>query len=109
MKYTARHVQKFLEQGKINPDLWKKRFPSVLVTRVPSCNECEDHKNNLCEGGTNPVDCVLAEKSADGRTSGISPVEKPIKKKAGTNQWNGRIKGKRTPPGANKTFDQSRI
>jgi hypothetical protein len=109
MKYTARHVRRFLEQGKIDPDIWQKRFPSVLETRVPGCSECEDHKNNLCEGGKNPVDCLLAEKTAGNQLSGTSPAEKPIKKRAGMNQWNGRARGKRMPPGANKAFDQSRI
>jgi len=62
MKYTARHVQKFLSEGKIDATLWTAHFPQVLVSHVPTCNDCEDYKTKACEGGKNPVDCFLANK-----------------------------------------------
>jgi len=60
MKYTARHVRKFIEQGKIDSQLWKMHFPSLLESRVPTCDECDDFKSNLCTGGKDPVECFLA-------------------------------------------------
>ena len=68
MKYTARHVRKFLSEGKIDATLWTAHFPLVLVSHVPTCNDCEDYKTKACEGGKNPVDCFLA----------IQPDIKPV-------------------------------
>jgi len=109
MKYTVRHVRRFLEQGKIDPSLWMKHFPSLLDTRVPTCNDCEDHKNKTCEGGRNPVDCFLSIKFSPEQMP-APPVgdEKRIKKPK-QYRWTTRDKGKIKAPGANKTYDQSRI
>jgi len=60
MKYTARHIQRFLEAGKIDPALWKNHFPSLLPTQVPTCGDCEDYKDKTCIGDRNPVDCFLS-------------------------------------------------
>lgn len=62
MKYTARHIQRFLEQGKIDPMLWKNHFPSLLPTQVPACEECSEFKERTCSGGKDPVECFLAKK-----------------------------------------------
>ena len=107
MKYTMRHVQKFMSQGKIDPVLWQDHFPHALGSKVPSCNECEDHKNNLCEGGRDPVDCfialsVRAETIKDAGTGGSTG-----KKKNRIPEWTPAA-GQRIPQGANKTFDQSK-
>ena len=60
MKYTARHIRRFLEQGRIDPVLWKNNFPSLLPTQVPTCEECEKFKERTCAGGRDPVECFLA-------------------------------------------------
>jgi hypothetical protein len=62
MKYTARHIQRFLEQGKIDPKLWKNHFPSLLPTQVPTCEECEEFKGRTCPGDKDPVNCFLAKR-----------------------------------------------
>jgi hypothetical protein len=62
MKYTARHIQRFLEQGRIDTTLWMNHFPSLLPTQVPTCEECEEFKARTCSGGKEPVDCFLARK-----------------------------------------------
>ncbi len=65
MKYTARHIRRFLEQGRIDPALWKKCFPSLLPTQVPACEECTEFLDRSCAGGRDPVDCFLAKAPAD--------------------------------------------
>lgn len=60
MKYTARHIQRFLEQGKIDATLWRNHFPSLLPTQVPTCGECGDFLDRTCPGGRDPVECFLA-------------------------------------------------
>jgi hypothetical protein len=62
MKYTARHIQRFLQQGKIDPMLWKNHFPSLLPTQVPVCEECSEFRERTCFGGKDPVECFLAKK-----------------------------------------------
>jgi hypothetical protein len=106
MKYTVRHVRKFLEQGRIDPALWKKRFPTLLDSKVPCCSDCEDQKRNLCEGGKDPVDCLLALTSAAGTTDGS---EEPAKKKNRSLQWSPSGKERVIPHGVNKPYDQSKI
>ena len=64
MKYTARHIQRFLEQGRIDPTLWKNHFPSLLPTQVPTCAECEEFKARTCPGNRDPVDCFLSKAPA---------------------------------------------
>jgi len=59
MKYTARHIQRFLETGKIDPALWRNHFPSLLPTQVPTCEECGEFKDRTCTGGRDPVECFL--------------------------------------------------
>jgi hypothetical protein len=66
MKYTARHIQRFLEQGRIDPALWKKNFPSLLPTQVPTCGDCEEFRVNTCPGKRDPVECFLEKTSALG-------------------------------------------
>lgn len=55
MKYTARHIQRFLEQGKIDPTLWKNHFLSLLPTQVPACGDCSEYKEKTCPGGRDPM------------------------------------------------------
>ena len=103
MKYTARHIRRFLEQGRIDPDLWKAHFPSLLDSCVPECRECTDYQSNLCQGGKDPVDCFLGlQKDSD--------PEKTKKTKADRlKQWDGTGTGKKHPKGSNKVFDQSKM
>jgi hypothetical protein len=61
MKYTARHIQRFLETGKIDAKLWKNHFPSLLPSQVPSCEECSEFLDRTCAGGREPVDCFLSK------------------------------------------------
>jgi hypothetical protein len=103
MKYTARHIRKFLDQGKIDPDLWKIHFPSLLGSCVPECTDCTDFKANLCQGGKDPVDCFIGiqcEKET-GKTG--KPGSHRLK------QWEGTETGGKRLKGANKVFDQSKM
>jgi len=64
MKYTARHIQRFLEQGKIDATLWKNDFPLLLPTQVPACEDCGEFKDKTCPGGKDPVECFLKKAAA---------------------------------------------
>jgi hypothetical protein len=64
MKYTARHIQRFLETGKIDATLWKNHFPTLLPSQVPACEECSEFRERTCSGGRDPVDCFLAKQPA---------------------------------------------
>ena len=75
MKYTARHIQRFLETGKIDATLWKNHFPTLLPTQMPSCEECREFKDRTCAGGQEPVDCFL------NKTPEEVPAGKPRQKK----------------------------
>ena len=48
MKYTARHIQRFLETGRIDATLWKNHFPTLLPTQVPACDDCGEFKDRTC-------------------------------------------------------------
>jgi hypothetical protein len=74
MKYTARHIQRFLEKGKIDPLLWKNHFPSLLPSQVPTCEECSELLDRTCAGGRDPVDCFLAKVHGD--TTNGKPKQK---------------------------------
>jgi hypothetical protein len=65
MKYTARHIQRFLDTGRIDATLWKNHFPTLLPTQVPTCEECGEFKDRTCAGGRDPVDCFLGKPSAE--------------------------------------------
>jgi hypothetical protein len=67
MNYTARHIRRFLETGKIDATLWKNHFPTLLPSQVPSCEECSEFKERTCAGGRDPVGCFLA-KAAEAET-----------------------------------------
>ena len=103
MKYTARHIRRFLDQGRIDPDLWKTHFPSLLGSCVPECRDCEDFKSNLCQGGKDPVDCFLGIQE----TKGPKITEKG--KAHGSKQWDGAGTGRNPVEKVNKAFDQSRM
>lgn len=109
MKYTARHVQRFMDQGKIDPELWIEHFPNVLATRVPGCNDCEDFKNKVCEGGKDPVDCFLLIQSEAEKTSDTQTDDEHRKKKVKPNKWTRKETERNMPPGTDMGFDQSRI
>lgn len=64
MKYTARHIQRFLDAGKIDAEIWKKHFPSLLPSTVPACEECSALSDGSCPGGKDPVECILAKTAA---------------------------------------------
>jgi hypothetical protein len=61
MKYTARHIRRFLDEGKIDAALWKNHFPGLLPSQVPVCKECSEFKERTCAGGREPVACFLAK------------------------------------------------
>lgn len=61
MKYTARHIQRFLDEGKIDATLWKNHFPSLLRTQVPTCDDCAEFRDRTCAGGRDPVECFLSK------------------------------------------------
>jgi hypothetical protein len=61
MKYTARHIQRFLDTGRIDATLWKNHFPSLLPTQVPTCDDCGEFKDRTCVGGRDPVECFLGK------------------------------------------------
>lgn len=109
MKYTVRHVKRFLEQKKIDPSLWAEHFPSLIDTRVPACTDCEDYKKQICEGKKNPVDCFLAIKPEPDREHGTPAGEGAIRKKPKTPRWARTAPGKSKPPKADKTYDQSKM
>ncbi|HVP94322.1 MAG TPA: hypothetical protein VMS89_04030 [Methanoregulaceae archaeon] len=103
MKYTARHIRRFLDQGKIDADLWKAHFPSLLESCVPTCRDCGDFKSNLCQGGKDPVDCFLGiqQQQEPGRTGKL--------RSHGSRPWEGTVSGKRRHKITNKVFDQSKM
>ena len=81
MKYTARHIRRFLEEGKIDSALWKNHFPALLPTQVPVCEECSEFKERVCNGGRDPVECFLAkrpEKSTPAEDSGHKKKRDPM-------------------------------
>ena len=65
MKYTARHIRRFLETGKIDATLWKNHFPSLLPSQVPSCEDCSEFMDRTCAGGRDPVECFLNKVPAE--------------------------------------------
>jgi hypothetical protein len=75
MKYTARHIQRFLDEGKIDAVLWKNHFPSLLRTQVPACDNCAEFLDRTCAGGSDPVECFLS------KFHEISSAEKQKQKK----------------------------
>jgi hypothetical protein len=103
MKYTARHIRRFLDQGRIDPDLWKVHFPSLLESCVPECSDCTDFLSNLCQGGKDPVDCFLGIQSEQGPGKTGKTGSRRLK------QWEGTETGGKRLKGANKVFDQSKI
>ena len=61
MKYTARHIQRFLDEGKIDATLWKNHFPTLLPSKVPTCKECSEFLDRTCISGRDPVECFLSK------------------------------------------------
>jgi hypothetical protein len=109
MKYTVRPVKRFLEQGKIDPYLWTKHFPTLLDTRMPGCRDCEDYKKKLCKGGKNPVDCFVSIKPEADQVPGTPAGDETGRKKPKPHQWSRKAHDRSKPPWANKTYDQSKI
>ncbi len=106
MKYTARHIQRFLETGKIDPALWKNHFPSLLPTQVPSCSDCEDFKDRTCSGDRNPVDCFLSAQPGPGERG--APGDRKRKKQRDPMLGLG-ARGKTLPGGTSRPRDQSKM
>jgi hypothetical protein len=81
----------------------------VLVSLVPTCNDCEDYKIHACEGGKNPVDCFLAiqpdtNQSIAAQADTATPTEKNRKYYRSSR---GNVKSH--PTGIQKGYDQSKI
>ena len=109
MKYTARHLQKFLIEGKIDSKLWTAHFPRVLVSHVPTCDECKDYQNKACKGGQNPVDCFLAIKPGAVQPSKAVTGDDSPPKKNRKYYLSSRGNVKAHPTGIKKGYDQSKI
>jgi hypothetical protein len=109
MKYTARHLRKYLSEGKIDPELWRAHFPGVLVSCVPTCNECEDFKTKACVGGKNPVDCFLKIKSDTDQKSLRNADDKLPEDNNRKYYRSSRGNVKSHPTGIQKGYDQSKI
>jgi hypothetical protein len=109
MKYTARHLQKFLSEGRIDANLWTAHFPRVLVSHVPTCDDCEDFKNKACEGGKNPVDCFLAIKPDTDQPSATGAGDDSPTEKNRKYYRSSRGNAKAHPTGIKKGYDQSKI
>ena len=107
MKYTPRHIKKFLDEGKIDPELWKIHFPHLLPSHVPTCDECEDKRNDLCQGGKDPVECFLGIYAEEEEKGEIGRKSRKDKSKEMFPSAKGR--GSKVPAGANITFDQSKM
>jgi len=108
MKYTARHIQRFIEQGRIDPVLWKNHFPTLLPTQVPACEDCGEFRDRTCAGGRDPVECFLARKPG-APDEAIKAGEEPRKKKARDPMLGRGVRKIPIPGGANKTHDQSKM
>jgi hypothetical protein len=78
MNYTARHIQRYLETGKIDATLWKNHFPGVLPTHVPACNDCSEFADRTCAGGRDPVECFLAKGVAAHEDAGKAKRRDPM-------------------------------
>ncbi|MGA2162003.1 MAG: hypothetical protein ABSG28_07415 [Methanoregula sp.] len=109
MKYTPRHIKKFLDEGKIDPELWQIHFPHLLPSHVPDCGECEDKKSDLCQGGKNPVDCFLGIHADEEAAKLAGTDRKVLRKKSKKFFPDSKGKKVKVPAGANITFDQSKM
>ncbi|MGD0081109.1 MAG: hypothetical protein ABSB80_10765 [Methanoregula sp.] len=109
MKYTARHIQRFLETGKIDPALWKNHFPSLLPSQVPTCSDCEDYKDKTCIGDRNPVDCFLSVQPGPEEPGDQVPRSDGKRKKHRDPMLGLGARRESMPGGANKTRDQSKM
>ena len=111
MKYTARHIRQFLEQGKIDPTLWKNHFPSLLPTQVPTCADCEDLKGRTCKGEREPVECFLAAKKESDIAGEAREGKEGVKGRRKTKDPMLGLGARRQsiPGGANKSHDQSKM
>ena len=91
MKYTARHIQRFLETGRIDATLWKNHFPTLLPTQVPACDDCGEFKDRTCAGGRDPVECFL------GKAPAAEPAGRTQEEEAGSHArpWCTRAEGSR--------------
>jgi len=109
MKYTARHIQRFIEQGRIDPALWKNHFPTLLPTQVPTCEDCGEFGDRTCAGGRDPVECFLAKKTGAGGESGAEGDRAARKRKTKDPMIGRGVRKIPIPGGANKTHDQSKM
>jgi hypothetical protein len=109
MKYTARHVRKFLSEGKIDAELWTSHFPQVLVSHVPTCTDCEDYKKKACDGGKNPVDCFLAMQPDTNQCAAAESGNTILSEKNRKYYRSSRGNVKSHPTGIQKGYDQSKI
>ena len=109
MKYTPRHIQKFQSEGKIDAELWTAHFPRVLLSHVPTCNDCVDNQTTVCEGGKNPVDCFLAIQSCATRQPSVNADTKTPTETNKKYYRSSRGISKSNPTGIQKGYDQSKI
>jgi hypothetical protein len=101
MKYTARHIRRFLETGEIDAALWKNHFPTLVPSKVPACEECSEFRERTCAGGRDPVGCFLAKaKEAESATGRKWQKRDPML---------GLGSSRSTGHGTIKSFDQSKM
>jgi len=99
MKYTARHIQRFLDTGKIDAALWKNHFPACLPSHVPGCGDCSEFRDRTCAGGRDPVECFLAKAPAQ------DAAERKLKKRdpmLGLGTKGPELRGTARPPDQSK-------
>jgi hypothetical protein len=109
MKYTARHIQKFQSEGRIDARLWTAHFPGMLLSHVPTCIECVDYQTRECEGTKNPVDCFLAIQPCTVQQPAAYADTKTPKETNRKFYRSSRGNCKSHPTGIQKGYDQSKL
>ncbi|OPY36442.1 MAG: hypothetical protein A4E35_01981 [Methanoregula sp. PtaU1.Bin051] len=103
MKYTARHIRRFLDEGLIDATLWKNHFPSLLPTQVPSCEDCTELKERTCAGGRDLVECFLGKAPAGaGNKSSAGQKKKKHDPLLGLGAMKPQSRGTAKPPDQSK-------
>ena len=102
MKYTPRHIQRFLEQGRIDPTLWKNHFQSLLPSKVPTCGDCSEFREKTCPGGREPVECILSKKPGPDNDTGTGHRKKRRDPMLGFGARAQQVHGTAKPPDQSK-------
>lgn len=68
-------LKKALKNGEIDPLMWLIHFPGIRDTRVPTCRDCEDYKNGVCDGEYDPIKCFKEEGKHESGAVWFGPEE----------------------------------